>query len=160
MLPNRRYKKKMKLKNPQRGFIELDIDKDREFLDLPEDEPIYLKYTYNAISLADRQLKKASGASMMLLLTNPRSITTDDLRILLAEGLRHQFPGISIDVCGDILEHEKFFKILPKIIEAASIIMEEWFDGDAAADIKNMRVRAVAVSGKEDPAEAVGEPKN
>jgi hypothetical protein len=38
--------------------------------------------------------------------------------------------------------------------------MEEWFDGDAAADIKNMRVRAVAVSGKEDPAEAVGEPKN
>jgi hypothetical protein len=67
LLPNRRYKKKMKLKNPQRGFIELDIDKDREFLDLPEDEPIYLKYTYNAISLADRQLKKASGASMMLL---------------------------------------------------------------------------------------------
>jgi hypothetical protein len=150
----------MTLQNPMSGFVEIEIDKERQFLDLPKDDPIYLKFSYNQIAIADRQLKKSGGASMMLLMTNPSTITTDDLRILLAEGLRHQFPGITANIAGDILEHEKFFKILPKVIEAASLIMEDWFEGDAAADVKNMRVRAIAVSGKETDSGERIDPKN
>ncbi|MGA3315236.1 MAG: hypothetical protein ABSC64_02215 [Candidatus Korobacteraceae bacterium] len=150
----------MALKNKMAGFVEIDIDADRKFLDLPVDEPIYLKYDYNAIALADDQLKRASGVSLLYILTHSATAGTGDLRILLAEGLRHQFPGITKEIAGKILGYEKFPKILVKVIEAASFVMEDWFDGQAAKDLSNMRVRAVAISGREDEAEEILGEKN
>jgi hypothetical protein len=147
-----------KVKSVRHGYVEVDIDKERKFLDMPKNEPIYLKYNYNAIGDADREMKQF-GSSTLLIFTNPRSIGTDDVRILLGAGLRHQFPGITTQVAGEIMDGEKFPSVLIKIMEALSYGMEGWFEGDAAQDVKDMRLRAVAVDGTEEAEEAGAEGK-
>ena len=150
-----------KVKTPRHGFVEISIDKERKFLDISKTEKVYLKYNYNAIGDADREMK-AYGSSTLLLFTNPRAIGTDDVRILLGAGLRHQFPGITTVQAGEIMEYEKFPDVLVKVMEALSYAMEGWFEGEAQQDIKNMRLRAVAIDGSEEPEEgtAGAEPKN
>jgi hypothetical protein len=143
----------VKVKNPRHGFVEVEIDKERKFLDIAKSEKIFLKYNYNAIGDADREMK-AYGSSTLLLFTNPRAIGTDDVRILLGAGLKHQFPGITTIQAGEIMEFEKFPDVLVKVMEALSYAMEGWFDGEAQQDIKNMRVRAVAIDGSETEEEA------
>ena len=69
-----------KVKTPRHGFVEVNIDKERKFLDISKSEKIYLKYNYNAIGDADREMK-AYGSSTLLLFTNPRAIGTDDFSI-------------------------------------------------------------------------------
>ena len=148
-----------KVKNPRHGFVEIGIDKERRFLDIAANEKVFLKYNYNAIGDADREMK-AYGSSTLLLFTNPRAIGTDDVRILLGAGLRHQFPGITTVQAGEIMEYEKFPDVLVKVMEALSYAMEGWFEGEAQQDIKNMRLRAVAIEGEESEPKEEVEGKN
>ena len=135
-----------KIKTSRHGFVEISIDPERKFLDIPKSERIYLKFDYNAIADADRELKPSST---LLLFMNPRAIGTDDVRILLGCGLKHQFPTITTAQAGELMQFEKFPKVLVKVMEALSYAMEGWFDGDASEDIKDMRVRAVSINTEE-----------
>lgn len=148
-----------KVKTTRHGYVEINIDKERRFLELPTDEKVYLKYNYNAIGDADREMKQY-GASVLQMFTNPRSIGTDDVRVLLGAGLRHQFPSITTEVAGEIMEYEQFPKVLLKIVEALSLGMEGWFEGDAAKDVKAMRLRAVSIEGSEETPEDGAKGKN
>jgi hypothetical protein len=148
-----------KVKTARHGYVDIDIDTERKFLDLPKNEKIYLKFNYSAISDADMEMKQY-GTSVLQLFTNPRSIGTADVRVLLAAGLRHQFPGITTAVASNIMEDEKFPKVLLKLVEALSFGMEGWFEDDAAKDIKDMRLRAVSIDGSEEMQEEGDKGKN
>jgi len=138
-----------KIQSRRHGYVLIDIDKDRKFLDIPKNEKVYLHFNYNAIADADGEMKKY-GTSTLLMFSNPSAITASEVRILLAAGLRHQFPAITTQMAGQMMDDEKYFTVLTKIVQALTFAMEGWFEGDAAKDIQSMRVRAVAIDGTEE----------
>lgn len=137
-----------KVRNPKHGMVEISIDKERNYLDIGKHDRVYLWFNYNAIAIVDREMKQY-GSSVLFLFMNPTLVGTEDVRILLAAGLKHQFPGITFDIAGQIMDFEKFTDVLKKEMEALSYAMEGWFEGEAQEDVKNMRLRAVAIDGTE-----------
>jgi hypothetical protein len=139
----------MENKNLRHGFVEIEIDKARKFLDLSPDEKVFLKFDYNALGDADREMKQV-GSSTLLIFANPQAVTTDDVRILLGAGLRHQFPSITTRKAGEILGSEDYFYVMAKCIEAVSYAMEGWFTGaDEQQKLQDMRLKAIKVSSGE-----------
>lgn len=111
--------------NPHKGEVEIKLNKSISKGYLKPKGPITLKYDYNA--LADAELEFRSGESLLQVLsksaTDPAAVSFHDMRVILAYGLKHQFPTITKQIAGSILNEEKFSYVVEKLGEAIGLAL-------------------------------------
>lgn len=112
--------------NPHKGEVEIKLNKSVSKGYLKPHGAITLKFDYN--TLADAELEFRGGESLLKVLnksgTDPTAVSFHDMRVILAAGLKHQFPGITKEIAGDILNTESFAYILNKLGEAIGLAFE------------------------------------